>query len=458
MTLPFFQYQEDGAKVLASKDRFGLHDEMGVGKTATIWKAVDDMQAERGIIVCPAMLRENWMGEYRKFIEPKGLRLCKGQDIHDFTAWKKGRFNFLITSYELATKWAKQIWDMGEMLDFVAFDEGHYMKNQTAKRTVALLGPDSDGINGMIEWAQHVWHATGTPMANDPQDIYTFLRMCNAMPLPFGTFVSRYFYKKLTRWGAKLTPKPEMIAELQALIANNSIRRTKRDIGIQLPPIFLTTSLVDGDTEAVTKMLREYPGIEKAILAAVDQGGLSFLDAQHIMTLRRLIGEAKAVPYGHMLLEELNSGATDKRVVYGIHVEALTQLHAFLQAHGVKAVLVNGNTREKDRIEAVRSFQEDEECQVFIGNIRAAGTGITLTAACEIDMLESDWSPAGNAQAIMRIHRIGQTRNVRARFITLAGSLDEVVNRIVAQKTAAIASIEGEAMTAAPLDVLKQFA
>ncbi|MGZ7153875.1 hypothetical protein ACXWOD_10320, partial [Streptococcus pyogenes] len=73
-----------------------------------------------------------------------------------------------------------------------------------------------------------------------------------------------------------------------------------------------------------------------------------------------------------------------------------------------------------------------------------------------IDMLESDWSPAGNAQAIKRVHRYGQTNSVRARFITLANSLDETVNSIVAQKTASIAEIEGHAMTAAPLDVLQK--
>jgi SWI/SNF-related matrix-associated actin-dependent regulator 1 of chromatin subfamily A len=94
---------------------------------------------------------------------------------------------------------------------------------------------------------------------------------------------------------------------------------------------------------------------------------------------------------------------------------------------------------------------------VFIGNIKAAGVGLTLTASCEIDVLESDWSPAGNAQAIKRVHRIGQTEKVRARFITLANSIDETVNRIVAHKTASIASIEGEAMNAAPLDILAQF-
>lgn len=455
MTLPYFQYQNDGGHYLATKDRAGLHDEMGVGKTATVWNAVDRAGMERGVIVCPAFLRENWIGEYHKFVETP-RRLIKGMNIHDFEAWKKGKFHILVTSYEQATKWGPRIRAMGEPLDFIAMDEAHFLKNGGAARTKAIQGLNLDGLDGMCEWAQHVWHVTGTPMANDPIDIYAFLRLCFATTLSKDAFAKRYFYVHKTAFGARMEPRPEMVPELQALIANNSIRRMKADVGIQLPPIFLTSVLVDGDTDQIRQLLREYPGIERAIMSAVEQGGLSFLDAQHVATLRRLIGEAKAIPYGYMLHEELTSGATDKRVVYGIHIDALENLRDFLWKNNIYAVLVNGRTPEKERIAAVKAFQNDPRCQVFIGNIRAAGTGITLTAACEIDMLESDWSPAGNAQAIMRIHRIGQSRTVRGRFITLAKSFDEIVNRIVAQKTGAIAQIEGEAMHAAPLDVLGQ--
>jgi len=70
---------------------------------------------------------------------------------------------------------------------------------------------------------------------------------------------------------------------------------------------------------------------------------------------------------------------------------------------------------------------------------------LTLTAAADVIMFESDWSPAGNAQALMRVHRIGQERSVRARFISLAGSIDEHVSNVVARKTAAIAQIQGAA-------------
>jgi len=449
MPIQTFVYQEDGSDLLANRDRFGLHDEMGVGKTAQVVRAVNKIGARRGIIVAPATLRDNWVREFRKFSH-LDYRIVKGHDVHDLQAWIKGRFHILVTGYELATKWTKRINSTGEPIDFVAIDEAHYLKNTESKRSQAILGPKFDGYDGgLIEWADHVWDVSGTRMANDPLDIYTFLRMTWATQLDQNQFTKRYFYSQRTSFGSKQTVRPEMAEELRYLLNNNSIRRTKQQVGIYLPPIFMTDIVVDGDQGDIVQLMLEHPGLEDAIVFALEHGGLSFLDAQHIATLRRLIGTAKAVPYSHMLYDEL-AGTDEKKVVFGIHVDALMTVWRFLNDNGIKAVILNGQTKEVDRVEAVRAFQEDPDCRVFLGNIKAAGTGLTLTAACEIDMLESDWTPAGNAQAIMRVHRIGQTRQVRARFITLADSIDEVVTRIVATKVTTIAEVDGHSMIAAP--------
>lgn len=448
MPLPTFQFQEDGADRIVRYERHGLHDEMGVGKSAQIVRAFNKIGLRRGLIVGPAMLRENWLGEFRKFSH-EGYRIVKGRNVHDFVAWSRGRFHILVTGYELATRWANSIYNSGEPLDAVVLDEAHFLKNTATQRTQAILGPALDGEGGMMAWANQAWHVTGTPIANDPLDCYTFLRFQRSTELSKDAFVRRYFYQHRTAYGARHQVRPDVLDELRYLISNNSIRRTSNEVGLQLPPIFLTTMLVDGDTDAIRQMLMQYPGLEQAIVNAVQLGGLSFLDAQHISTLRRLVGESKAVPYSHILHEELETN-DDKRVVYGAHRMSLRTVRDYLIRNKIGAVLVDGDTPMGDREEYIRMFQEDPACRVFIGNIKAAGTGITLTAACNIDMLESDWTPAGNVQAIKRIHRIGQTRTVRARFITLAKSLDETVTRVVAGKVAAIAEVEGFRMDAAP--------
>lgn len=448
MPLEHLPYQVEGAGVLVQHKRFGLFDVMGLGKTATLVKAIDDVGAQRGLAVMPATLRQNFITEYRKFGRQK-LRLCKGMTIHDYIAWSRGRYDMLVTSYELATKWAKEFRKDPEFLDVIVIDEGHYLKTPDAARTKALLGHQTNLEHCWVEWADYAWWATGTPIPNDPIDIYTFLRFCNAFSFSLGEFTRRYFYVRQTEFGTRQTVRPDMQEELRRLIDAYSIRRTKEGVGLQIPPIFLTTAVVDGDSGPVLDILRQHPELEDAILRAVENGGLSFLEAGHVATLRRLIGEAKAVPYAHELLEEMQSGA-GKRVVFGISRNALAYVRDFLVRNGVRAVLVQGGVSEPERNEAVRMFQEDEDCRVFLGNIKAAGTGLTLTAACEIDMLESDWTPAGNAQALMRVHRIGQTQTVWGRFISLANSFDEHVNELVVEKTAQIAAVEGVTMHAAP--------
>jgi SWI/SNF-related matrix-associated actin-dependent regulator 1 of chromatin subfamily A len=439
MPLDLFPYQEKGAAFLASKDRAGLFDAMGIGKSAQAIRALDIVGAKRIVIVCPAAVREVWKGEFAKFARiPR--RIIKGKDIQDLNTWLRGKSDVILLSYEMATKWAHRMG--GDIIDAVIFDEAHYLKSWTALRTIALLGDGCDGRTGLASWGARVWLLTGTPNPNDAADVWSMMRFCKATRLSRDTFCNRYYKSRMGSFSSSHTPKREMLPELKQALASFSLRRTKAEAELQLPPIWLTTTTVDGDTEEIRKLLREHPGMEKAVIDAVEKGGLSFLDAQHIATLRRLVGEAKAPAFLELLKEELHNGL-GKVVVFGIHRRGLDHLQSGLLDGGVGVARIDGSTAERNREEAVRAFQSDPECRVFLGNIRAAGTGLTLTAASDVIMFESDWAPAANAQAIMRVHRIGQNRSVSARFITLANSIDEHVSAVVARKTAAIAQVQG---------------
>jgi SWI/SNF-related matrix-associated actin-dependent regulator 1 of chromatin subfamily A len=281
------------------------------------------------------------------------------------------------------------------------------------------------------------------------------LQFSKAIDMSSAEFTKTFFIKRVTTFGARHTIRPEMLSTLQALLANNSIRRTHKDVGLQLPEIWLKETSIEGSTVEITEAISGYPHLEELIVYAIETGDMSALDAAHIATVRRLVGKAKAVPYAKMLKDELDFGA-GKRVVFCAHTEPLLYLRNYLLKANYDCVAVYGESSERERIAAVERFMQDPACKVFIGNIRVAGVGLTLTESCEIDMLESSWTPADNAQAIKRVHRYGQRQTVHARFITLANSLDEVVNQTVARKTAAIAEIEGFQMAAAPLDVLER--
>lgn len=462
MPLQIFDYQKTGAHFLAERKRAGLFDQMRVGKSAQAIRACDMLMLKRGIVICPAAVREVWRGEFQKFAIVK-RDLVKGVNIHDFVSWMRGRFDVLVTSYEQATRWAQKIREMGEVLDFVIVDEGHYLKNSETNRTKAVLGDFTQPLTGkgktgptvpgICDFARYSWILTGTPMANDPMDIYTFLRFCNGnyqpgqevMPLSQGVFQRRYFSTFKKTFGERNSPRPDIVEELKRMIQSHSLRRTQTEAGLQLPPIFMTSIVMDGDTSAIRELLSQYPGLEPAILHAVKVGGLSFLDAQHIATLRRLVAEAKAIPYAQLLWEELQN-TDQKYVVMGISKKALRDIQDFLTARQIVSVLVNGDTPERHRGPMIEAFQSDPSVRVFIGNSRAAGTGLSLTAAPNIDMFESAWDPATNAQALMRVQGVSQRQNIRCRWISLTNTIDEAVNDIVAEKSAAIALVQGSEM------------
>ncbi len=440
MPLDLLSYQEEGAEYLAARERAALYDEMGVGKTAQAIRAIDLIDGLHGIIVCPAAARQVWAGEIKKFAR-KPRRVLKGAEIHHLKLFMKGRIDVLLLSYEMATAWAPRL--EGELLDFIVFDEAHYLKGPETKRTKALLGSDlnnhgrTDPVHGLARWASYCWFLTGTPNSNDAADFWTHARFCRATNLPKKLFADRYYRRRTGTYSDAHDPIDAQVDELKQVIRSYSLRRTKLEAGLRLPPIWLTSVEVDGDTSEIRQLLLQFPGLEQAIIDAVNQGGLSFLEGQHIMTLRRLIGEAKAPMYLEMLKEELANGL-DKVVVFGVHLRALAHIRDGLRRAGYGAVEIKGGTSERERMAAVEAFQRDPSCRALLGNITAAGTALTLTAACNVDMFESAWNPAGNAQALMRVHRIGQERSVRGRFIALANSIDEVVSDIVARKASAI--------------------
>ena len=438
-----YPYQIEGADWLAANPRAGLGDEPGLGKSAQAIRAMDKVGAQRAIIIAPAGAHRVgvWANEHKKFSTIK-RKLLKPRDITDLSLWTRGKVDVLLLSYELASKWSKHL--SGDLIDAVVIDEGHYLKGAYTQRTRAILGANCRGENGLAKWGVYVWPLSGTFAANDPLDYWTWLRFLGGTTLNLRPFTDRYFKTTQGTFSQHHNLRQEMIPELRQAVKSVIKRRTLDDAGIQLPPIWTTTKEIDGDKAEVVSFMRQWPGLDDQIVEAIDKGGLSFLDSQHVATLRRLIGEAKAPAYIELITEELNNGL-DKVVIMGLHVACLQTVRRELERRGFKGVQVVGGISDKQGAEADRQFREDPACRYFIGNLQAAGTALTLTSADHIDLLEQWWSPAVNAQAIKRVHRIGQGRPVHARLISLAGSFDERLTEILERKVSAILRVEGKA-------------
>jgi SWI/SNF-related matrix-associated actin-dependent regulator 1 of chromatin subfamily A len=153
--------------------------------------------------------------------------------------------------------------------------------------------------------------------------------------------------------------------------------------------------------------------------------------------LRQYTGMAKVPALLDMVTRELTAkledGGIDKIVIFACHRAVIESLRQGLRKFG--AVTLYGGTAPESRQRNIDKFQNNPKCRVFIANIQAAGTAVTLTAACEVIFAECDWTPANNAQAAMRVHRISQTRPVRVRYATLADSTDEHLTETLRRKT-----------------------
>jgi hypothetical protein len=103
--------------------------------------------------------------------------------------------------------------------------------------------------------------------------------------------------------------------------------------------------------------------------------------------------------------------------------------------------MVTGAVKNEDRHAAVQTFQNDPKCRVFVGNIKAAGVGLTLTAASHVVFVEAPWSPSDLQQAADRCHRIGQQDNVTIDLLTITGSIDEIILHKILTKMDVIDSV-----------------
>jgi SWI/SNF-related matrix-associated actin-dependent regulator of chromatin subfamily A-like protein 1 len=156
-----------------------------------------------------------------------------------------------------------------------------------------------------------------------------------------------------------------------------------------------------------------------------------------LATLRRMLGVAKLRGATEYIIDMLDNLPEHRKVlVFAHHAHVIGALTRHLGEYS-PAVLV-GATSAKDREIAVDKFLNERHCRVFIGNIQAAGTAITLVgpkcSCSDVVFVESSWTPMDNAQAACRVHRIGQKDGVVVRMLSAAGTVDDLVNSLLVRK------------------------
>lgn len=410
---------------------------MGLGKTPQAILAAKELGITCIMVVCPAVAKYNWQNEFIKFGGMSSFVAGEGK-----TGWNKP---IVICSYNYAAKYAHKYSKYKREL--LIIDEAHFLKEPTADRTKKILG-----TGGVVHNAKRCWLLTGTPAPNHAGELWTMLYTFGKTKLSYDGFISRYCechieqgigYQRTQITGTNTKNSPE----LKSVIKEISLRRLKKDVLKELPPITHELYHIKGDSDS--KIFKKHPELKEKIREELEKlkeemgydhldisddrmlNALQFL-GQSISSLRRYHGLKKVKETAELIRGELESKAYEKIIIFGIHTDVLETLKSELKEF--KSVTITGKTSSKLRPLAVRDFQEDPNTKIFFGNILAAGTAITLTAASQVVFIEQDWVPGNNRQAADRAHRYGQLNPVNARYITIKDSLDDKIMGTILRK------------------------
>ena len=385
--MKLYTHQKQALDWLKSRPKALLALDMGLGKTCI--SSVDLIPP--ALVVCPASLKLNWQNELKTWRPELSTQVIRGS---------KDRFNgsdVTIINYDVVSKYHLPNYKT------LIVDEAHYCKNNKAKRTKLVCN--------LIKFTPRVRLLTGTPVVNRPIECWTLAHSIGATKLNYFQFGMEYCGGWLTPWNVYDFSGSSRQEQLVKLLEPVMLRMTK-DQCIDLPAKTYRVISLDLPVDS-----RE----SKFDLSHIDKPDSIPFEA--ISDIRKLNADRKldqSVTYIKDCLEQ-----TNKVVVFAHHTHIIEQLMDALAEY--KPVHITGSVKNEDRQKAVESFQNNPECRVFIGNIKAAGVGITLTAANHVVFIESPWSPAELQQAADRVHRISQTSNVTIDLLVIAGSIDELI-------------------------------
>jgi len=455
-------YQKEGYQFLChlSAQGFGgvLADDMGLGKTvqtlawllrlsaeasnlkSEISNRPEGARAFRALVVCPKSVTHGWLAETARF--------TPGLSIAAFSTAPADRAalasaNLVVANYTQlrlnAARFRAEPWDA------VVLDEGQFIKNPSSQVAVAARSLR----------ARRRLVLTGTPIENRLSDLWSLFAFAQPGLLGDQPSFRRQYPEQ----------DPAALARLHRRVRHFLLRRTKAQAAPDLPARTEDEIVVELEGEqralydAELKRARaQLLGVEtKSALDAVRFHVLaSLLRLRQICCHPALVDPAHAAsPSAKLdaLLERVEELAEEGHqvLVFSQFVEMLEIIRDRLAASGIGHLMLTGAT--ENRAELVETFQTDPSKTVFLLSLKAAGFGLNLTAASYAFLYDPWWNPAAEAQAIDRIHRIGQTKPVIAYRLLAEGTVEEKIRLLQREKAALAAAVVQEESLSAVLDL-----
>ena len=429
--LEYLGYQKAGIKIMLGRPNNLLADEMGLGKTVQVLGLINaDDAIRRVLVICPASLKLNWKREAKRWLTREFSIVViggkvKGLPWHPGNAAKEKNGEIVIINYDIVGKWRETLEKV--QWGLIVCDEAHYMKSATSQRKVNVMGGAIGGKKVKSLSANRKILLTGTPVLNRPIELWNILRWC--APHKF----TNYFGFRSRYCGGR----PEgasNLEELSEMLRNDvMIRRLKKDVLSELPA--KRREVLDANAKG--EAMSDYRNIESSVLEELESvgGAIGKLPIEIISRMRKAAGMAK-VKAAAEHVKSLADSSDGKFVVFGHHKDVMNALEQEFRGHASTSGVarIDGSTSLADRDKAVRMFQEFTSVRVFLGNIQAAGVGLTLTASSHVVFVELPWTPAELTQAEDRCHRIGQHDSVNVQIMALPDSLDARMAELLVSK------------------------
>ena len=413
--MEYYPFQIAGIRYAIQYNKVLIGDQPGLGKTIQAVGVANYFGFKNILVVCPASLRLNWEKEIKNWLitNSKTNAILNGK-----AEVKPDHVN--IISYDLLKKYLPHLLRLD--IELLIVDEAHFVKNPTTIRTKIVM-------KQLVERVNRVVLLTGTPIPNRPNEFHGILKKLvpNAIDnMGFQTFLNYYCQHYVGDYGPVITGTKNEKELWARLRSNFMVRRLKTDVLKSLPPKVFNTIAIPPTPKIKKIIKRESEFNPHEIVEKGAKVGTSLPEIRHNM------GVAKA-PLVVQYIENLIESGLEKIIIFAHHREVISRLAQGLKTY--QPVVVTGATTPTAKQNAVDRFQSVPSVKVFIGNIVAAGTGFTLTAAADVVFAETSYVPGENEQAIDRAHRIGQTAtSVNIHYIVIEGSLDAQILEIASSK------------------------
>jgi len=430
------KYQRDGYYWLnfLFKNQFHgiLADDMGLGKTLQVllllsYLKENGLKTKPSLVVAPTSVVYNWVAEIKKFTTNLNYLVLAGSKERILKVKDIDKYDIVITSYALVRNDLVHYQEIEFF--YLILDEAQYIKNHKAKITQSIKCLRSEYRLAM----------TGTPVENRLAELWSVFDFL--MP----GFLSTYNYFRMMFEGD--------IEKLKNKIKPFIMRRLKVDVLDDLPPknvIFSYNELLPEQEKVYLSVLAAQ---KKDLFNKIKQDGYAKSQMNILTALLKLrqvcchpvlvqkenvtAGSAKFDQLKELVNEIIEDG--HKVIVFSQFVQMLKEVKEYFDQSYIIYSYLDGSTRNRQK--AIDDFNNDEDISVFLCSLKAGGFGLNLTAANYVIIYDPWWNPAVEQQAMDRVYRIGQSKEVFVYKLITKGTVEEKIIKLQEKKQKLVESV-----------------